>query len=341
MKGFYINFPLCKRFCKYCDFYKEKFDKNLSNLYIAELIKEMREYKGEEIDTIYLGGGSPSILGEELIQLFDTIYKNFTVFKNPEITIEVNPEDVDDEKIKIWKECGINRVSIGIQTFNGKILSLMRRGYDSKEAIFVTGKIRENFNNLNIDMIFGFPYQDFKILEDDLKKVLKINPEHLSFYLLSWSSPLMEEFKTFKLSEEEERDMYYFIVATLKGNGFRHYEISNFAKIGFESKHNLKYWKMEEWIGIGAGACSYLDGKWMRNSPLSLYLKGIRKIEERKIDEFDKIMMGLRLRDGIKFKREWMKNLEGKKEFFDISGNRVRIKDEYVFISNSIIGEIF
>jgi len=340
-KGLYINFPFCKRFCNYCDFYKEKYDREVVKRYISRLLVELEYYKGDVLDTVYLGGGSPSLLKDEIKILFEFINKNFK-FLNPEITVEVNPEDVNKGKIEVWKTCGINRISMGVQTFNRRILNLMGRNYDKEFLIDKYKLLTGSFSNINIDLIFGFPEQNIEFLKKDLEITLSLNPSHISYYLLSWANPLIAKFEYLKPDEDEESEMYNLIKRTLKRAGYVHYEISNFSLDGYECRHNLKYWNMKEWVGVGAGAAGFLNEIWYKNKEdIIKYIEdNVFSREKRRIDYKDRILMGLRTDRGVEANEYLREIFEKKKEFFVFENNRIKMKNKFWFVSNSIISDL-
>ncbi len=295
----YIHIPFCKRKCLYCDFnsFDNKSDKIES--YMKALEKELEEYKLKKFKTIYIGGGTPSFIDEKyIIDLLGDL------LSTEETTIEVNPCTVTKEKIRAYKEAGINRISMGLQTTNDNILKEIGRAHTFKEFETAYNIIKkEGFENINIDLMFGLPNQTLDILKKSVDYLVDLNPTHISCYSLILHSDIFKSLP----NDDEERNMYYYIKDKLRSSGYNHYEISNFAKDGFESKHNLAYWNQKEYIGIGAGASSYIeDIRYKDVSELDKYITGknIRDVEEVQTDS-DKIkeymILKLRLIKGVSF----------------------------------------
>ncbi|MBQ9357864.1 MAG: radical SAM family heme chaperone HemW [Prevotella sp.] len=271
MAGLYIHIPFCKSRCVYCAFYSTT-RLNLCKRYVEALNKEMllrKEETQQTISTIYLGGGTPSVLPMYLLkQLF--IYIN-NVYKNrvgePEVTLECNPDDVTDAFVEGLRQLPVNRISMGVQTFDNKRLTILRRRHKSEQVAKAVEKLRQaGIRNISIDLIYGFPCQTLNEWEDDLDKALKLNVEHISAYALSYEegTPLwqmLQDRLVEELDEETQRQMYYRLIERLELNGFEHYEISNFAKPGFRSRHNSSYWNHTPYIGLGAGAHSYSNNR--------------------------------------------------------------------------------
>ena len=303
MRSAYIHIPFCARKCLYCDFNSFDDKQNLIEEYVDALILEIKRHNIEEVATIYIGGGTPSFIEAKHIT---KILSVLPLKSASEITIEVNPGTVDYNKLIEYKTAGINRVSIGLQTTNNEILKEIGRIHTLEEFENAYNLVREaGFENVNVDLMFGLPHQDLDIFRESVEYLLKLNPEHISSYSLILHERIFENLP----SDEEEREMYHYLVERLKKAGYKHYEISNFCKDGYESKHNMAYWKQKEYYGFGAGASSYLDGKRYTNiSNLNEYIEKIKIdkevsiIEEEetidsKINEY--MMLGLRLVDGI------------------------------------------
>lgn len=323
MLGLYIHIPFCAKKCKYCDFNSFKLNIDEKKKYIDALEKEIKFYKEEinnkEIDTIFIGGGTPSILNEEEIQsLFHKIYDNFKIKSDAEITMECNPGTLTKSKLNIMKECGVNRLSIGLQAAQNEHLTYIGRihTYEVFEKNYMEAK-EAGFNNINIDLMYALPNQTEKDWKETLEKVVKLNPSHISAYslILEENTELfdMYEKKEFTLLDEDtDIEMYEYTINYLRENGYYQYEISNYAKKGFECKHNILYWKGENYLGLGASASGYLNNTRYNNiSELKTYEEAImnneKPIENKEIlSEEDKIeetiFLGLRMNEGIKFK---------------------------------------
>lgn len=317
--GVYIHIPFCKQKCKYCDFVSFADKEELQKEYINSLKLEIEKWKNTNKDyiikTIYIGGGTPSYIDskyiEELINL---------VGRAPSITIEVNPGTVTKEKLLDYKNAGINRLSVGLQSTNNELLKQIGRIHNYEDFLQTYNLARESgFYNINVDLMIGLPNQRIKDIKDSLERICKLNPEHISVYslIVEEGTPMQKLIDTGYLvlpEEETERQMYWYVKNFLELNGYKHYEISNFAKPGFESEHNLDCWNQKEYIGFGVAAYSYLDGKRFGNiSNLELYIQNCKNDEFKKniiLEEIqDKnqmmneyIILGLRKIGGISIK---------------------------------------
>lgn len=327
--GLYIHIPFCEKKCNYCDFYsKEGNDEDFKSKYIdalcLQLEREAELYENHIIDTIFFGGGTPSLISsKDMEKLMLSIKKWLRVDENAEISIEINPKTVDFEKLTTYKKIGINRISIGLQSTDDKMLRCLGRIHTYSDFLSTYKMVREaNFDNVSVDLMYGLPSQTEKMLLDTLSKVLCLDIEHISAYLLK-----IEE-KTYfgkikdKLSlpdEDTEYEMYIKMCELLEKNGYNQYEISNFSKAGKRSRHNLKYWKSEEYIGLGPNAHSYFDKRrYSYKADTVAYINELlkgdlpEKISEEQVEcisEIDEyVMLKLRLNDGIelcKFKESF------------------------------------
>lgn len=323
MLGLYIHIPFCVSKCKYCDFNSYKLDLEKKKKYLKLLEKEMSFYKNEieekEIDTIFIGGGTPSILRDNEIEiLFDNIKTNFKIKKNAEITMECNPGTLTLSKLKIMKDCGVNRLSIGLQAVQNHHLEYIGRIHTFEEFEKNYFQAKEvGFENINIDLMYALPNQNEEDWKETLGKIVELNPAHISAYslILEENTELFDMYNRneFKLLDEDiDIVMYEYTINYLKSHGYNQYEISNYAKEGYECNHNILYWKCENYVGIGASASGFLNGTRYNNvSSLSEYekmiLKGKKPIDwEEKLsikDEIEEsIFLGLRMNEGIKFK---------------------------------------
>lgn len=279
------TFRFAGKKCKYCDFVSfDKCDEKIKRKYIDALIKEIENYKiDKKVNTIYIGGGTPSSLPANGIKLIlDKIINKFQVTENVEITIEINPGTVDLEKLEMYKKIGINRISIGLQSTHNRLLELIGRIHKYEEFLSVYQKAREvGFDNINVDLMLGLPTQTFEELQKSLNDIIDLKPEHISLYSLILEEgteleKLVTDGKLEMISEDLERKMYWATKKVLEKSGYQHYEVSNFAKTGFESKHNLSCWNQEEYIGFGLAAHSYIDKKRFSNTNnLDEYLQNI------------------------------------------------------------------
>ena len=319
--GIYIHIPFCKQKCFYCDFCSFANKNEMQEKYVETVINEIKNITHKEkytVTTIYLGGGTPSILNPEYIKnILQEIKSSFKILDDAEITIEINPGTVNEEKLKRYKEYGINRLSIGLQSANDKILKNIGRIHDYKqfeETFFFARKC--GFKNINVDLMIGLPTQAIEDVKQTLEKIIQKNPEHISVYSLiieegTIIEKLINENKLQLPDEETERIMYWTVVNELKENGYNQYEISNFSKKTYESKHNTNCWKQKQYIGLGTSAHSYLNKKRYSNTNnIEEYIKNIQEnnisknitiheeqTEESTMNEY--MLLGLRMIQGI------------------------------------------
>ena len=269
----YVHIPFCVKKCAYCDFLSAPAGVQERMLYVDALTEEIRtqkdDYENYQVSTVFLGGGTPSILGEsEIIRIFDAVNKNFDVSDSAEITMEVNPGTVNEKKAAVWKKCGINRLSIGLQSVNDEELKMLGRIHTYRD-FFNTWEIvrRAGFQNVNIDLISAIPGQTIKSWSRTLRTVAELGPEHISAYSLIVEKGTLfyerygENAGCFPPlpDEDTEREIYKVTEQILAGYGYHRYEISNYAKEGYECRHNLGYWERKEYLGLGLGASSLID----------------------------------------------------------------------------------
>ena len=357
MLGVYIHIPFCTHICNYCDFCKVLYNKKYIDKYLDNLELEIkRRYKGELIKTIYIGGGTPSSL--DILEL-DKLLSIISLFKledDYEYTIECNIENIDIDKINLFKSYGINRISFGVESFDKNICNILGRKHDEDtifDNIYLTKKY---FDNINIDLIYGVT-DDIEIVKKDISKFLELDIPHISCYSL-----ILEEHtklyidKHKYISEDTDRLMYEYISNTLEKNGYNHYEISNYAKDGYESIHNKNYWLNGNYYGFGLGSVSYLDNYRITNTKnLTKYLSGIyeeeRCFEDINTNKENDLILGLRLIDGIdidKYNSKYNDNILDKniiKEllndgYLEINNNYLKCKKEYIYIENIILEKI-
>lgn len=305
INSLYVHIPFCSKICPYCDFVKVIDNYKFKDLYIKEIVKDISFLyeKGYKFKTIYLGGGTPSILTcEQLEILLSNLQK--VIENDHEFTIEANPESISESKLQIMKKYEVNRISIGIQSFNKDILQAINRD-NSVDYFELISLVKKYIKNINVDFIYGLPNQTLEMVQEDLNNFIKLDVNHISTYSL-----ILEEGTMFynqgvkEISDEECRTFYDFILEFLIKHGFNRYEVSNFCKSGFESKHNLTYRKDEEYIAIGIGASGYVNNvRYKNSSSLSGYLKGERSIEKEVItakdDEEYYLICNLRLKEGF------------------------------------------
>lgn len=325
MAGIYIHIPFCKQRCNYCAFYSSTLY-NIKEEYADAVCKELqtrRDYvKGEEIKTIYFGGGTPSTLPIELLQkICDTIYTNYTVCDNAEVTIECNPDDLTEEFLAKLRSLPFNRISMGVQSFDDRQLKRLGRRHNADKARQAVNNARmAGYDNISIDLMFALPGSTAEEWEQTIEEAISLQPEHISAYNLMYEddTPLhraLQRGDFEELSEEENVEQFQMLISKMKEAGYRHYEISNFAKPGCESRHNSSYWNDTAYIGCGAAAHSY-DGnsrEW-NIADIKEYIKGMasgaRNYEIEHLTEEerynDTILTRLRTADGIPL--TWMKN---------------------------------
>jgi len=314
MAGIYIHIPFCRSRCIYCGFYSTT-SLELRQRYVEAVCREMEIRGSAPVSTIYLGGGTPSQLTiPQLKQIFEPLYIYNKVENDAEVTIEVNPDDVTDEFAAMISQLPINRISMGIQTFDDQRLKFLHRRHTACQAIEAVSRLRKaGITNLSIDLMYGFPGETLANWEADINAALALNVEHLSAYCLTVEdgTPLRQwiiDNGQWGMDEELERTMYEMLIDKLTAAGYEHYEISNFAKKGFRSRHNSSYWTGTPYVGLGAAAHSF-DGKsrsW-NVADINDYIKGIeqgkRIFEEEVLDDDtrynDTITVALRTKEGI------------------------------------------
>lgn len=355
MKSLYIHIPFCNRICSYCDFIKVFYSKENIDKYLDCLEKEIiSNYKGEKIETIYIGGGTPSCLDEkELDKLFYIINKHIDLSSVKEYTIECNPELLTESKLILFKKNSVNRLSIGVQSFNKGVLKYLNRD-DNVDIISVINLCKKYFDNINIDLLYGIPNMNINKVKRDIDTFLSLNIPHISYYsLIIEPHTKLYIDNTSNIDEEEEYEMYRTIENTLEKNGYIHYETSNYCKPGFSSKHNLTYWNNEEYYGFGCGASGFIDNiRYSNTRSLTSYLNNNcnREVEEisKSIDMQNEMILGLRKLDGVNKNKFLIKYRISIYDAFDISdlisegkliddGLNIKINKDYIYLSNEIL----
>ncbi len=355
VKGCYIHIPFCKNICSYCDFCKNYYNEDVVKSYLKALRREINyNYKNEVLKTIYIGGGTPSCLSKKNLDFLFDIINIFNLSNDYEFTFECNYDDITENLLVFLKNNRVNRLSIGIQTFNEKYTKVLNRNINKNEMIEKIKLSKRYFENINIDLMYALPNQSLMELEEDLKELIELDVKHISTYAL-----IIEKHTKLGLDNIEELDedtqnkMYYKIADKLKVNGYNHYELSNFSKKGYESKHNLTYWKNEEYYGFGAGASGFVDGiRYDNTKSVINYINGKTRIYEEKMsfDQMikDEVMLSLRKTDGInintfyeKYKVEFKKVFNYNKmidqKLLSTKDNNLYIPYDKLFISNEII----
>ena len=360
IKGLYIHIPFCSEKCPYCDFMSVSIQgADIYRRYIEALKKEILLYKNEDfyLESVYFGGGTPSLLPPELLgEVILFIKRHIPCSKNMEITVEVNPETYRYPHFLKIKEYGVNRISIGAQTFNSRLLKILGRHHTPEDTFkTVEGALKAGIQNINLDMIYGIYTQTLKDLEEDLKTFVSLPVKHISGYMLTAyeGTPLgsMVKSGSFKLPDETTVEKMFFLINdTLEENGFKRYEISNWAKEGFLCRHNYFYWNHTDFLGIGVSAWSFVNKRRFGNvSNLDVYLEKVFKNQkpiffEEKLSEEDifkeKVILGLRTTEGVD--ETFIKNKENLKKLIDEGflkkkKGKVSLSEKGVLISNYII----
>lgn len=338
--GLYFHIPFCRSKCPYCDFYSVKYDKLQSEKYVYRLIDEIKKYNGS-FDTIYFGGGTPSILEPELIgKIISASKSQFDIEKNVEITVECNPSKNLERDFEKYAEYGVNRISLGMQSArNEERFALGRVAGKSEVAKAIGDAKKSGITNISLDVMLGTPKQTLNTLDETFEFIDKMNVTHISAYMLK----IEESTKFFELKDRLEladedivAQMYLKTVDSLKSLGFNQYEISNFSKIGYESRHNLKYWELNEYLGIGATAHSLWGGKrFFYDKNFSIIDDGIGGTEE------ERIMLGLRLNKGIDkslIKKDFSQFI--KMGLIEDLGKKIALTPDGMLVSNTIINEL-
>lgn len=312
----YVHIPFCSQICYYCDFAKVLLEGQPVEQYLDELIKEFRSYQIHQLKTLYIGGGTPTVLtAPQMRRLLDALSSQLDLSQLEEFTVEANPGDLSDEMIEVLKNSPVNRVSLGVQTFDNALLKKIGRTHDEAQVYDSLAKLRAaGFENITIDLIYALPGQTMEMVKRDVQKFLELDLPHVALYSL-----ILEDHTIFMNrqrrgilhlpNEDKNSDMYEYIVDTLVKNGYNHYEVSNFGKAGFESQHNLTYWDNAEYYGIGAGASGYLEGiRYKNHGPIHHYLaESNKRVSQEILTSKDKIeeemFLGLRKKSGVSVQR--------------------------------------
>lgn len=331
--GLYIHIPFCIKKCSYCDFLSFPASDQMKEQYVKQLVRELQvrsaAFKDYSVDTVFLGGGTPSVLEEKQVaEIMETVQGNYTLEEKAEITMEVNPGTVKEDKLIAYHKAGINRISFGVQSMQNKELKLLGRIHTVEEFLQNYKAARKaGFTNINIDLMAALPNQTLKDVQMNLTEVSELSPEHLSCYglIIEEGTPFYQAYEEQELrrqageerpedalpTEQLEREMYQWISDFLEEQGYVHYEISNYAKPGMECRHNLKYWERKEYLGVGLGAASFIkDTRFSNVRTMQEYLQADIEqeaetlIKEREIiDEISAMeefmFLGLRKLQGI------------------------------------------
>ena len=337
IESMYIHIPFCNEICKYCDFCKMYANDRMISDYLRALSLEIDSYYVNDIlKTIYIGGGTPSVLSKDELDYLFNILSNLKKDKNCEFTFECNVRDISEPLLIYLKDNGVNRLSIGVESFNKRILKILGRKYNSdiKDKIELC---KRYFSNINIDLIYGINGQTIDDLKNDLESFIDLNIVHISIYSLILENNTILKINNYKeIDDDLNRDMYDYICKFLKENGYIHYEISNFSKKGFESKHNLNYWNNGKYYGFGLGASGYIDDiRYTNTRSFTKYKNGLYRyvIENitEKVDMENYMILGLRKTKGVSnsdFKNKYNKNI---KDVFSI--DKLRYENDYYYIN--------
>ena len=311
----YVHIPFCTQICYYCDFSKVFIKNQPVDSYLEHLLQEFHSYDIQKLRTLYIGGGTPTALSAPQLEvLLDGLTKNLDLSVLEELTIEANPGDLDEDKIAVLKNSAVNRVSLGVQTFDDKMLKKIGRSHLEKDIYENIDRLKlAGFDNISIDLIYALPGQTMEQVKDNVAKAIALDIPHMSLYslILENHTVFMNRMRRGKLplpKEEVEAEMFEYIIAELERAGFEHYEISNFSKPGFESRHNLMYWDNAEYYGIGAGASGYVNGvRYKNHGPIRHYLKAVEEGNARINEEHlslreqmeEEMFLGLRKKTGV------------------------------------------
>lgn len=370
--GIYIHIPFCVKKCDYCDFKSYAGKITLAPQYIQSLkreieqkAKELQEKEPIRIKTIYIGGGTPTYLkAEQIVEVVKWLKEKFLISieqGNLEITIEANPGSITKEKLENYKKVGINRISIGLQSTNNELLERIGRIHRYNRFLQSYELTRQSgFDNINVDLMLGLPGQTLEILEDSINKVIQLEPEHISVYslILEEGTKMYQAYKENKLknlpTENEERQMYWLVKQKLEENGYQHYEISNFAKAGYESKHNMDCWNQREYIGFGAAAHSYFNRvRYSNTEEIEEYIENnmvtIHEEQTKEMQMKEYMMLGLRKLEGIsidKFKNKFVENpvyifrkeLDKlvEEDLLEIEGDKIQLTKKGIDLANLV-----
>lgn len=364
MSGIYLHVPFCKQKCTYCDFASYPKEIGKVESYFACLYREIegrsKQYPDKEYDTVYIGGGTPSFVDEKFILgAIRQIKKCFKLSKDLEITIEINPGTITEQKIKAYKSVGVNRFSIGLQTGYDDQLKRLNRIHTAKDFLLTTNLLKGE--NVSADILIGLWDQTKEQVKNSIDLAVAGGVNHISVYALTAEvgTPIYTDYLNGELlSDDEVAEIYAYVVEYLAQKGFNRYEVSNFAKDGFESRHNLNYWKRGEYIGVGVSASSFMNGRRFTNSfKIDEYVNAVilnksPEISSDVIDgddaKFEFIMLGMRTKYGIDIKEynslfnsdfdsEYKEVLIKKGKYLEREGSSIKIKDEYLFVQNDIL----
>ncbi len=351
--GLYIHIPFCRSRCDYCSFVS-CVDTSKAEAYYNRLREQAysTDYSGD-FDTVYFGGGTPSAVPELIEKTYGLLRRTFSISDSSEITVECNPDSVDEGLLSALKKINCNRVSLGLQSADDDLLRAVGRRHDYAQFLSAVNKIKTVTDNISVDVMLGLPGQGVQSVIDTLKRVCDLRVKHISVYALKVEDGTPLKARGYFPDEDIQADMYDAAYETLKGLGFCRYEVSNFCLPGFESRHNLKYWNLEDYLGLGAAAHSFYGGKRYEGVGLEEYLCGIQPLGSDVTEELDQelIMLSLRTCRGLQLSR-----LKSEKEFMQTNRKKIndyiregmlelkngflRLSDKAFYVMNSIIVDL-
>ena len=361
----YVHIPFCTQICYYCDFSKVFIKNQPVDSYLEHLLEEFQSYDIQKLRTLYIGGGTPTALSASQLEvLLKGLTKNLDLSVLEELTIEANPGDLDADKIAVLKNSAVNRVSLGVQTFDDKMLKKIGRSHLEKDIYENIDRLKlAGFDNISIDLIYALPGQTMEQVKENVAKAIGLDIPHMSLYslILENHTVFMNRMRRGKLplpKEELEAEMFEYIIVELERVGFEHYEISNFSKPGFESRHNLMYWDNAEYYGIGAGASGYVNGvRYKNHGPIRHYLSAVEegnaRITEEHLSQKEKMeeemFLGLRKKSGVsmaRFEEKFGRSFDGlygeivrdlvQQGLMQIEGDRVRMTKRGLFLGDTV-----
>ena len=361
----YVHIPFCTQICYYCDFSKVFIKNQPVDSYLEHLLEEFRSYDIQKLRTLYIGGGTPTALSASQLEvLLKGLTENLDLSALEELTIEANPGDLDADKIAVLKNSAVNRVSLGVQTFDNKMLKKIGRSHLEQDIYENIDRLKlAGFDNISIDLIYALPGQTMEQVKENVAKAIGLDIPHMSLYslILENHTVFMNRMRRGKLplpKEELEAEMFEYIIAELEQAGFEHYEISNFSKPDFESRHNLMYWDNAEYYGIGAGASGYVNGiRYKNHGPIRHYLSAVEEGNARITEEHlsqkeqmeEEMFLGLRKKSGVsmaRFEEKFGRSFDElygeivrdlvQKGLMQIEGDRVRMTKRGLFLGDTV-----
>ena len=361
----YVHIPFCTQICYYCDFSKVFIKNQPVDSYLEHLLEEFQSYDIQKLRTLYIGGGTPTALSASQLEvLLKGLTKHLDLSVLEELTIEANPGDLDADKIAVLNNSAVNRVSLGVQTFDDKMLKKIGRSHLEKDIYENIDRLKlAGFDNISIDLIYALPGQTMEQVKENVAKAIGLDIPHMSLYslILENHTVFMNRMRRGKLplpKEELEAEMFEYIITELKRAGIEHYEISNFSKPGFESRHNLMYWDNAEYYGIGAGASGYVNGvRYKNHGPIRHYLNAVEEGNARITEEHlsqkeqmeEEMFLGLRKKSGVsmvRFEEKFGRSFDGlygeivkdlvQQGLMQIDGDRVRMTKRGLFLGDTV-----